>query len=92
MQQLISHQIEQTQKNKWNSPAVETAPKEVRKQKLKLNTHIPIAMKHAAKRPAREFHSSFVRKYVAIAVSPLKGNWKFYIAMLRLHAVIKKRW
>jgi hypothetical protein len=33
-----------------------------------------MAMKHAAKSPAREFHNSFVRKYVAIAVIPLKEN------------------
>jgi hypothetical protein len=33
-------------------------------------------MKAAAKRPAPGVHNSFVKKYVAIAVSPLKNGAK----------------
>ena len=39
---------------------------------------LPIAMKQAAKSPAPEFHNSFVKKYVDIAVIPLKYNKKNY--------------
>jgi len=35
-------------------------------------TNLPMAIKQAAKRPALSFHSSFVNKYVAMAVRPLQ--------------------
>lgn len=44
---------------------------------LKLMTskiYLPMAIKHAASKPALSFHSSFVRKYVEIAVSPLNKD------------------